>query len=715
VAGTPDALASLADRFAAAQEAGLNALAGVARGIPVPSQAARGPYAAPAPYAAHDGAPDPFGHLLPTPVPTSTLSVGDLTAATLDVGELDVREFTAGQLAARELAARELAARELTVSEVAAGELAVRDVTARELAVGEQARTDVTAGELALGELAVAAPVVAAPAAVTGIALTTAVPPTTVAPLTATAPPTTVAPPTATAPPTTASDGGQHATWRGRAVSRLHWPLVAGILAMQAALSLRLVPTNTAYVDEAIYLTAGHLEIAHWLHGAPVPAYPTYFSGAPVIYPPIAAVADSLGGLAAARVLSLLFMLGTTALLWCLTSRLFGRRAAACAATLFAVLGPTLQLGALATFDALALLLLAASAWCMVASRDRDDSAPLLLAGTLLLTLANATKYTTMLFDPSVIVLAGLAVASRRGTKAAVARSGYVAAGTIALISALLAIGGPWYLAGVRYTTVKRPTGTGSALAAISDAARWAGPVWVIAAAGVIVCLALRRPRAQVLILAVLTVTATLPPLAQARIHTVTSLSKHADIGAWFAAAAAGYALARLSRLARRRWLRLAVAGLVLAAIAVPGAIAGRSQARALFRQWPDSAQLIAQLRPLTRAYPGGHYLAEDYAVPAYYLQRSTSWQHWSGTSYFRYRPPGTSLPLTGLAAYDAAIARHYFSLVVLSFGATANLDAQLTADLRLAGGYREIAVLPPSAGGYRIWAYEPSQPAGGP
>ena len=93
------------------------------------------------------------------------------------------------------------------------------------------------------------------------------------------------------------------------------WLLLV-VLAVQAALSLRLVRADTAFDDEAMSLWAGHLEWAHWLHGTPIPPFPKYFSGAPVIYPPLGALADSLGGLAAARVLSLLFMLGATALLW---------------------------------------------------------------------------------------------------------------------------------------------------------------------------------------------------------------------------------------------------------------------------------------------------------------------------------------------------------------------------------------------------------------
>src|ERR1700678_673716 len=104
--------------------------------------------------------------------------------------------------------------------------------------------------------------------------------------------------------------------------------LLLAILAVQAALSLRLVKADTAFEDEATYLWAGHLEWAHLLHGTPVPLFPSYFSGSPVIYPPLGALADSLGGLTAARILSLVFMLGATVTLWSTADRLYGRRAA---------------------------------------------------------------------------------------------------------------------------------------------------------------------------------------------------------------------------------------------------------------------------------------------------------------------------------------------------------------------------------------------------
>ena len=126
------------------------------------------------------------------------------------------------------------------------------------------------------------------------------------------------------------------------------------VLILQAVLSLRLIRADTAFQDEALYLWAGHLEWASLLHGASLPPFPSFFSGAPVIYPPLAALADTVGGLDGARVLSLVFMLGATALLYATTGRLAGRWAAFFAAGLFAVLGPTLHLGSFATYDAMA-------------------------------------------------------------------------------------------------------------------------------------------------------------------------------------------------------------------------------------------------------------------------------------------------------------------------------------------------------------------------
>jgi Dolichyl-phosphate-mannose-protein mannosyltransferase len=491
--------------------------------------------------------------------------------------------------------------------------------------------------------------------------------------------------------------------------------LLIAVLTLQALLSVRLVWSNTAFLDEATYLFGGHVEIEHWLHGTPVPALATYFSGAPVIYPPLAALAASIGGLAAARLLSLAFMLGATGLLWSTTSKLFGLRAAFFAAALFAVVGPTQALGAFATYDAMALFLLAASAWCVVSAQDRDNSTRFLVAGILLLALANATKYSTAVLDPAVVALAAITVLRRRGPKPGFVRSGHLAAGTLGLISALLALGGPWYLSGVLSTTLSRTAGNKSASLVLTDASKWCGLVCAIAILGVLFALR-RRDRAQLVLVTVLAASGLLVPLNQARIHTTTSLFKQVDFGVWFAAAAAGFAIAQVFGAGRQTWLRAGAASLAgILAVAWAGAV-GRTQANTFFREWPNSAQTIAALRSLTREYPG-NYLAEDYNVPAYYLENSIPWQRWSKTWYFTYTRPGTHQLLSGEPAYQAAIDDGYFSLIALNFSDTVETDSQIVGDLRRAGTYHLVADVPTQDalgnGQVLVWAYKPAHTRG--
>jgi MFS family permease len=490
------------------------------------------------------------------------------------------------------------------------------------------------------------------------------------------------------------------------------------VLTVQAVLSLRLVWSNTAFLDEATYLYVGHNELAHWLTGASVPAYPTYLSGAPVIYPPLAALANDLGGLAGARVLSLCFMLGATTMLWGMTSRLADRRSAFFAAAFFAALGPTQYLGAFATYDAMALFLMTAAAWCVVAARDRADSTWLLLGGAGLLALANATKYATGLFDPVIIALAALSVAQKRGIKPAAGRGGYLAVISIGLLSVLLALGGPFYVTGVLSTTVARMSGGNSPLLVMTDSARWVGIVCLIAALAVAVAALARRDRVQVAIFALLAVSGVLVPLNQARIQTTTSLSKHVDFGAWFAAAAAGYAVAQLTRIGPWKKLHVVTAALTMAAVVVPIGIVGRAQAGDFFQAWPNSSEVARTLRPLTRSHPG-NYLAEDYDVPAYYLENSVRWDRWYNTWYFSYTKPGTARAVTGPAAYRAAIDNHYFSLIILDFGDTASIDHSITQDIRSAGDYHVIAEARYwdkfGTGQFTIWAYQPRPGSGRP
>jgi len=446
-----------------------------------------------------------------------------------------------------------------------------------------------------------------------------------------------------------------------RAAARVPWPLLA-VLAVQAALSATMVGARTAFGDEALYLSAGHLEWSHWWHGTQIPAYPTWFSGAPVIYPPIGAVADRLGGLVAARLLSLAFMLAVTSLVWATATRLLeDRRASFFAAALFAVLAPTLHLGSYATYDALALLLLALAAWCAAGARTGRPVIRRMAAAGILLALANATKYATILYDPTVLCVAALSSWPVTGWKVALRRAALLAGVTGAVLAVLLALGGRGYLTGIRVTTTGRAHGTDTASLVLADAWWWTAVVLVPAVVAPVVC-AVRRRWPQALLLAVLALSALLAPAGQARIQTTTSLSKHVGFGAWFAAIAAGYLLSGLSR-------RPKVMAVLLAAL-IPVTWAGTAQADAMIN-WPDVTGLVKVVRPMTSH--GGHFLVETTYVLQYYLP-STTWRQWSDTEN------------VAPEHYQRAIARHYFSVVILSFTQTQAVDYAIVLDLSEAG-----------------------------
>ena len=458
------------------------------------------------------------------------------------------------------------------------------------------------------------------------------------------------------------------------------WPLLA-VLAVQAALSASMVRASTAFGDEALYLSAGHLEWAHWLHGASIPVYQTWFSGAPVIYPPVGAIADSLGGLAGARLLSLVFMLGVTCFLWSTATRLLAdKRAAFFAAALFAVLAPTLHLGSFATYDAPALLLLAAATWCVAGVRGQHATRRIIVAG-ILLALANATKYATALYDPTVVCVAFLDSWPDAGWKVALRRAAFLAGVTVAVLAVLLALGGSGYLTGIRLTTTGRVDGTDAASLVFADAWSWTAVVVVPAVAAAVVC-AVRRRWQLALLLAVLALSALLAPAEQARIQTTTSLNKHVDFGAWFAAIAAGYLLSSLIR--RRVVLAVSLAALI------PVASMGVAQAREMI-DWPDVTGLVKVVRPLTAH--GGHFLVETSDVLQYYLP-DTTWQQWSDTA--------SNDP----EYYQQAIARHYFSVVILSYNQTLATDSVIALALSQNSGYGLVAKVKSGATVFYVWEY---------
>jgi hypothetical protein len=495
---------------------------------------------------------------------------------------------------------------------------------------------------------------------------------------------------------------------------------LAVVLAVQLILSLRLVRADTAFEDEATYLWAGHLEWAHWLHGEAIPPFSSYFSGAPVIYPPLGALADSIGGLTAARILSLIFMLGATALLWGACSRLFGQRAAFFAAALFAVLAPTLHLGAFATYDALSVFLIALAAWLVIHAGTRPNATRWMVAAGVVLALANAAAYSCTLFDVAVILLAFLIGLPDLGPKVAATRCLTVFIVVAVLLTAGLLIGGSTYAHGVYSTTLGRVAGGASPLTVLKDAWVWTGVIVVAAACGVVIACVRREGRARIWLLVVFFAAALLGPLEQAQVHTAASLNKHVGLGAWFAAIAAGYAVDRLIEAAPAGSTRTVTCGACIVALALPVSL-GITQSKAFSTDWPNSSNFVAIFGPMV-AGSTGHLLVEDPEVAEYYLHAESQWMRWSSTRNI-VLPSGASSGGPGAAGvvgagnagtFAAKIASHYFSLVALNYIDTTSLDLKITADLKRSRHYcvAELAPygmeLPPvGEGDYVIWRYQ--------
>ena len=483
------------------------------------------------------------------------------------------------------------------------------------------------------------------------------------------------------------------------------WPL-AVVLVIQAALSLRLVWSATAFLDEGEYLTVGRLELAHLLHHAPMPDVASYLSGSPIVYPPLAAIADNIGGLAGARLLSLVFMLVTTAALYGVTWRLLSSRLAAFfAAALFGWLGTAQFLGAFATYDAMALMLLALATWLGLRAIEADSALRyvLLCAAGLGLAAADAAKYASALFNPVVLTVVTLAAWRADGRKAALDSLGAMVLAAALPLTVGYDLGGSSYGQGITSTTLTRAASNDSVRAILDLSAHATGIIAVLGVLGALLITA-RRPGWTTVTLAwALAAAEFLAPAEQARIHTLTSLFKHVGYGAWFACVIAGYLLAELPALlarlsrsrppgaaaARPRWALLAGIAAGTAAVLAAGAF-GVTVANGQYGNWADSRAMIAELSRL--AQPNGYYLVEDPSVVTYYLGSKIPFSHVDSTyTSFNYTDPQTHKMLFSIPAFADSIRRGYFSYIVLAFGDTYGQDLAIAQDIGRDHDYRPI------------------------
>lgn len=488
------------------------------------------------------------------------------------------------------------------------------------------------------------------------------------------------------------------------------------VLAAQGYLAWRLIPVNSAFLDEATYLYAGHQEIGHLAHGAPAATYQTFFSGAPVLYPILAALVDTAGGLTGVRTLSLGFMLLATLAVYLIGSRMYGLLAGFFAGALFAALGPTLHLSSFATFDALALCLLAWSAYCVVlfAHGDRRD---VLVYGAVLMVLADCVKYASLLWNPFILLLAGCAgpgYAAWKNSRSWNVQRFAMVSGVLIVFAVLL--GRQSYFKGFLLTTLRQPAGATAAVI-VGSTESWIGIVLGLGALGLLVvalgALTGRQDGAQLGTAALLLLAGLAAPLNQVRIHTLESLNKHVDFGAVFVTVLAGAFLAWVfgnARLPRR--LRPVTVALAVGAAVLPVGWFGVAQARDLQDEWPDSAPMIAALRPLVHR-GGEHYLVEDPYVAAYYLGNRVSYTQWDDTWSASFIDQATGRRLSGVPAFTAAVQAHHYAVIVLSYTDTAATDEKLAPAIT-AAGYLLVAKIPHhdvyGSGHFFVWTY----PAGG-
>jgi glycosyltransferase involved in cell wall biosynthesis len=478
------------------------------------------------------------------------------------------------------------------------------------------------------------------------------------------------------------------ARWSFRNVTRklLTQIPLAVILAVQFVLSDRLIYRNTAFVDEATYLSAGHYEWQVLAHGGANMFFPTYFSGAPTIYPMLGAFAADFGGLTAARFLSMGFMLLATVLCYDTARRLWGRSAGWLAGAVFVSTQGTQFLGSFATYDAMSLLLTALSAWIVVRFASSVKTSGLIYLVVPTLVLANATKYASAIFDPVIFLLAFFVIMNFHGLRYALRTTVALVATFVVLIAATLAIAPGTYITGITSTTTNRAASNTSVSQVLHNSWSWVGAIACIAMFAALVAAALawkgKTKWAVAGTIFTLAIAVLLAPINQARIHTATSLNKHVTFGAWFGAIAVGWLIYAVIRLPwKRMWRYAAVATTALLYLAVVSLllVVGTRQALQLDNEWPNSNSLIKALRPLVTNL-NRPVLMDQAPVGTYYLENELALPYWDSTWFFAYTPPGTNDHLVGPRAYRAAVLNGYFAVIALDYGEQIHIDRVVAA-----------------------------------
>lgn len=452
---------------------------------------------------------------------------------------------------------------------------------------------------------------------------------------------------------------------------------IALILLLQAVSAVRL--RNTAFQDEALYLYTGSWILQSWADpDVVVSTNPeSFFSGAPMLYPVLAALLDQVGGLTLARLFSTVCMLSATVAIYWGTNVLFEhhprpRTAGIFSAFVFALSAPVIFLSNFATFDAPSFALIAWATALSIWSSKRNRSVLWGVAIGALCSLAVLLKYSSAVDVPFVLLLTLVVGWAVRSTRVRSMVRGVVAGiTTLAVLIGSVLTWASELLAGLRMTTTARaaiidqtPVWT-----LVTQVGVWTGITFALMISGGIYLMR-RQPILAVVLLAG-TMTATSYQIAMGE---SVSLHKHLVLGMIFGAPLAGVLLSALVRAAH------AASILLVVAICYFALVVGLIQSEKLFTVWADTSSLHDTVEFAVDSMPRIYSLVEVPEPLTYSLGNKTDPWQWTSTyaGSFFYDDPDENghVLLQGVEAYQHALEDNYFQLVILD-GST-DIGAQL-------------------------------------
>jgi hypothetical protein len=253
---------------------------------------------------------------------------------------------------------------------------------------------------------------------------------------------------------------------------------------------------------------------------------------------------------------------------------------------------------------------------------------------------------------------------------------------------------------GIQYTTLSRAAATASPWSVLKLSYIWTAFIVVLAVLAVFI--SRNEKPAYRWLLRVLALSVVLVPIEQARIDTTVSLHKHVVFGAWFAAMAAGYVLAKFSVVDKTRgWMAVVTIPILVFAL-----VQSVPQETSLYLKWINLSAFTARWPSLSARYPG-YYLADVdvYHVLGYYAKGQLAWSQVES-------PQGLDPhPQNGFPVTRAGIANHTFSLVLVNVSKNssyARYDQAVITAMKQDGGYRMVA----RVDGVEAWTWvEQEQP----